>query len=186
MAKLKNDEDVIRVTKIDAARRQLRTAINLWFSDGDPVSIHTLAYAAYEIVHVVSGKNGRTRDLILDSLVIKDEYAGEWKAAVKKAPNFFKHADKDADKEIEFNPAVNEILILFCVLAIELMGLEKENTESAFIYWLMITHPERLTPTGKQSVADIFPADEISKLRRLSRPEFLHAYIGARVRINRN
>jgi hypothetical protein len=39
----------IVVTKLDAARRQLRTAIHLWFNDGDPVSIHALAFAAYEL-----------------------------------------------------------------------------------------------------------------------------------------
>ena len=32
----------IVVTKLDAARRQLRTAIRLWFQEADPVSIHTL------------------------------------------------------------------------------------------------------------------------------------------------
>ena len=37
------DNAKITVTKLDAARRQLRTAIRLWFEEGDPVSIHTLA-----------------------------------------------------------------------------------------------------------------------------------------------
>jgi hypothetical protein len=30
-----------KVSKLDAAKRQLETAIRLYFSDGDPVSIHT-------------------------------------------------------------------------------------------------------------------------------------------------
>jgi hypothetical protein len=46
----------LRLTKLDVARRQLQTAITLWFTDGDPVSIHTLAFAAYEIIHVISKK----------------------------------------------------------------------------------------------------------------------------------
>jgi hypothetical protein len=46
------DETKITISKFDAARRQLNTAITLWFADGDPVAIHTLAYAAYEIIHV--------------------------------------------------------------------------------------------------------------------------------------
>ena len=40
-----NDLQKLHVTKLDAARRQLETAITLWFHDGDPVSIHTLAAA---------------------------------------------------------------------------------------------------------------------------------------------
>ncbi len=34
------------IVKLDAARRQLAAAIELWFIEGDSVSIHTLAYAA--------------------------------------------------------------------------------------------------------------------------------------------
>jgi len=33
----------VQVSKIEAARRQLTTAINLYFKNGDAVSIHTLA-----------------------------------------------------------------------------------------------------------------------------------------------
>jgi len=44
----------IMISKLDAARRQLATAITLWFEDRDPVSIHTLVFAAYEIIHAVS------------------------------------------------------------------------------------------------------------------------------------
>jgi hypothetical protein len=36
----------IVVTKLDAARRQLKTAIRHGFEDGDPVAIHTLIAAA--------------------------------------------------------------------------------------------------------------------------------------------
>ena len=40
----------MEVTEIDAARRQLETAVVLYFREEDPVSIHTLACAAYEIL----------------------------------------------------------------------------------------------------------------------------------------
>jgi hypothetical protein len=35
------------ITKLDAARRQLETAIKLYFDEGDPGSIQTLCSAAY-------------------------------------------------------------------------------------------------------------------------------------------
>jgi hypothetical protein len=44
----------LRIGKLDAARRQLQTAIALWFDERDPVAIHTLSVAAYEIVHTIS------------------------------------------------------------------------------------------------------------------------------------
>lgn len=39
-----------RITKLDAARRHLATAIMLWFTGGDTVSIYTLSHAAYEVI----------------------------------------------------------------------------------------------------------------------------------------
>jgi hypothetical protein len=38
--------DTIEVSKIEAANRQLDAAIELLFSDGDPIAVHTLAGAA--------------------------------------------------------------------------------------------------------------------------------------------
>jgi hypothetical protein len=51
----------LTIGKLDAARRQLSTAITLWFGSDDPVSIHTLAHAAYEIIHTVSRKRNPDR-----------------------------------------------------------------------------------------------------------------------------
>jgi hypothetical protein len=47
----------IEISKLDAAKRQLKTAINLYFSYGDPVSIHTLASAAREILYDLNKKH---------------------------------------------------------------------------------------------------------------------------------
>lgn len=67
----------VTLEKLEVAWRQIDTAITLWFNDGDPVSIRTLACSAYQIVHDVNQKAG-WRDLLYDSLVIKDEYRREW------------------------------------------------------------------------------------------------------------
>jgi hypothetical protein len=69
----------IIVSKLDAARRQLQTAIQLWFEERDPVAIHALAYAAYEIIHAISKRrNPNRRDLLFDSDLVKDEYRVLW------------------------------------------------------------------------------------------------------------
>ncbi len=39
----------IKISKHDAARRQIFTAIRLYFNHGDLVSMHTLAAAAFKI-----------------------------------------------------------------------------------------------------------------------------------------
>ena len=68
----------MKIRKIDAARSQLDTAIELWFQDADPVSIHTLVYAAHEIIDVVSKENGRSDCLIFDSIYVRPDAQKLW------------------------------------------------------------------------------------------------------------
>jgi len=98
---------------------QIDTAITLWFNEGDPVSIHTLACSAYQIVHDINQKTG-WRDLLYDSVVIKDEYRKKWVDTIKRPYNFLKHADKDASDSIEFDSSTNEVFIMFTCLGLEL------------------------------------------------------------------
>jgi hypothetical protein len=44
----------VRLGKLEAARRQLETAIKLYFADGDEVSIHTLTGAAYPLIRDIN------------------------------------------------------------------------------------------------------------------------------------
>ena len=98
-----SDPDVLTVTKPDAARRQLRTAIELWFNDGDPVSIHVLAFSAYEIIHTLSRRKG-AKNLLYDSSLTKEGARKQVNVALKMAAGFFKHAQKDPDNSLEFSP----------------------------------------------------------------------------------
>ncbi|SOZ17206.1 hypothetical protein CBM2598_U10266 [Cupriavidus taiwanensis] len=49
---------MLSVTKLDAARRQLVTAIRLFFKGDDPVSILTLAANAWEIIDTLCNRQG--------------------------------------------------------------------------------------------------------------------------------
>jgi hypothetical protein len=49
---------MLPITKLDAARRQLETAITLWFHDADPISVHTLVMAAHGILKAINKKLG--------------------------------------------------------------------------------------------------------------------------------
>jgi len=66
-------EEKSKLSKLNVAKRQLETAIKLYFNDNDPVSIHTLACAAREILSDLNEKyNGNP--MILSDYVISDEY----------------------------------------------------------------------------------------------------------------
>ena len=80
-----------KATRMDAARRHLATAITLWFTGGDTVSTYTLSHAAYEVIHNLT-RQRRGRDLLFDSLLIRDEYRKDFNTMLRDPANFFKHA----------------------------------------------------------------------------------------------
>lgn len=109
----------MKISKLDAAKSQLVEAINLFFEDRDPMSIHTLVGAATEIFHdhISAIGNVWQHDLFFhrQSIYIKDEYRKVWQQHVRRYRNFFKHADYDLKRgveEIDFDPNVNEFHIL--------------------------------------------------------------------------
>ena len=101
-----------QVSKLDAARRQLETAVRLYFAEADPVSIHTLTAAAYQVLSDINRARG-------GSPMLKEQ-APTWVQAdlqdaarrrLNEAQNFFKHADKDHEGTLTFNPRPTELMI---------------------------------------------------------------------------
>lgn len=174
-----SDPEFLLITKLDAARRQLRTAIELWFNDGDPVSIHALAYASYEIIHTLSRRKG-VSNLLYDSSYIKEESREKLNIALKQAAGFFKHAQKDPDKEIEFSPAISEGFIIFSLIALQASGESLGDEEFAFMTWDGICHPESLTDEGRKSLIHRIPIDEFRNIFGAGKREFFKRFIKAR------
>jgi len=126
----------------------------LFFEDRDPVSIHTLAGAALEILndHFDNIDDVWDHNLALhrDSIYVKDDYRKQWSDSINKAKNFFKHADRDLKNgvtEIEFDPDVNEFFILEAIRRLELVEKEDHIWEpefKVFSAWLMKNRPNLL------------------------------------------
>jgi len=146
------------IDKIDAACRQLNTAILLWFSDGDPVAIHTLACSAHQIVHDINHKRGGL-DLIYDNLNFKDEYRREVIKHLKQAYNFFKHADTDPDASIEFDSKVTEWFILYTSLGLELLECRPDEIRGAFNIYYGLLNPQYLNKKGRANCIDSIPQE---------------------------
>lgn len=67
----------MRLEKLEAARRQLETAIKLYFADGDEVSIHTLGAAAYALIQDIN-KHRRGEPMLKDlHLLLPQDLARE-------------------------------------------------------------------------------------------------------------
>jgi len=162
---------VSSITKIDAARRQLNVAIRLWFESGDPIAIYCLACSAYEIIHDLKERKG-LRDLYYDSLVIKDEYQKEWRQKLKAPYNFLKHADKDPDDVLEFEPSLTEPFIVFSLIGLKVLGQTISDMGHVYLIWLTLHHPERLTDEGRGLYVEPFPTELLRRVRKVSKAEF--------------
>jgi hypothetical protein len=167
------NSSTITLTKLGAAHRQLRTAITLFFDEGDPVSTYALAFASYEIFHTVSKhRDPNRRDLLFDSFLIKDEFRRDWNRHVRREVNFFKHGDRDPEGSIEFNPELTEWFLLYATYARDLCGESQSEEETLFTWWLQINKPHLLTEEGSKFVSDRIPINELEKVRTLTRPQF--------------
>ncbi|MBI4964970.1 MAG: hypothetical protein HY913_16975 [Desulfomonile tiedjei] len=148
-----------RISKLDSARRQLETAINLYFYERDVVSVHTLSAAAFNIMadigrHDEGGKN-TLRGIILDNF-IKKEHRKFVRERLRQAENFFKHADKDSKAFLVFNPGQTEFLIWDSIVTYLSMTGESPPIFKVFHLWFGLQH------------ADIYPVsdDQASILNR--------------------
>ncbi|NVK23027.1 MAG: hypothetical protein HWD86_10965 [Kangiellaceae bacterium] len=101
------------ISKLDAAKRQLETVIELYFSHKDPVSIHTLTAASYNILRDLNKSEKHPPLFIKDRFLnyIKPGYEKEVRNLINQAENFFKHADRDREDIFEFNPKQTELMI---------------------------------------------------------------------------
>jgi hypothetical protein len=114
---LKVQQTKITITKQQAAAVQLETAIKLFFENRDLVSAFTLTAAADGILEGI-WQNERDEHIerrARDGRTIRGTLSEEWNARLNpdvpkgegfsylyKHQNFFKHADRDHDQNIEF------------------------------------------------------------------------------------
>jgi hypothetical protein len=175
-------DTMVTITKIDAAKRQLRTAIRLWFEDADPVSIHTLAFAAYEIIHTISKKRSPSRSELIFDLPVPDERKKEFRMWVKSHANFFKHADRDGDATIDFRPALSETFLFCCIEGLLICGEWAGDEEQAFSWWHSLHESTVFTEEARKFYTDHIPIEILNVLQTLCKSEFLSGYIQVRNR----
>jgi len=105
---------LLRLTKLDAARAQLDAAIELFFTSDNPVAVHTLCAAAYNVLRDLAKRDGLEFPFIKTGFM--KSLAPTERSAVHNfihaAENFFKHADRDPSETLELNPELTELLLL--------------------------------------------------------------------------
>jgi hypothetical protein len=152
------------ITKMDAAERQLNTAIRLFFENRDHLSSYALAVASREVTDDVIqsrcselyqrelARVGDPQKVRLSyreewKILIKDEFHNDFQKLDRKWQNFLKHADRDPDAEIE--PFTTKQLVLIISFAIRNYTLltQRWTAEMAtFFAWFVVAEPQLIKP----------------------------------------
>lgn len=99
------------LTKVEAAKRQLKCAIELFFNLGDAVAVHTLAGAVVGLTDPLLktiGKPSLIEEMFADR---GGDYICESYKTFKQFVNWFKHADRDASAKIVFHESYNDFVL---------------------------------------------------------------------------
>ena len=129
----------LRVAKLDAAKRQLETAVRLYFTSADPVSIHTLTAAAYQVLLDLNKRSGG------EPMFMKQSFLAMFRPDQQKtvhdllnAPeNFFKHADKDPEATLELRVGLTDLYMLDAVETYQALTGELVAVFGVFKAWFM-------------------------------------------------
>jgi hypothetical protein len=119
--------DPLRVSRLDAAHRQLKLAIRLLFASADPVAVHTLVGAAATLLKNALDQN--------DKRLAPPEYF----RMTHKAQDAFDAAATDPKALFEVDPVDTEALMFWAVMnASELGSLSLE--EQLYQRWYVASH----------------------------------------------
>jgi len=142
------------ISKLDAAKRQLETAVRLYFSEADPVSIHTLIGAAHTLFADISRQENAPRMLLKDELLdqIKPEYHAKFRKMVNRAQNFFKHADQDARETLDFDPGQSELLLIDCCRQYYRLAGEYPVLCQVYQAWFFMNNQDLFSPALKNQI----------------------------------
>lgn len=172
-------KEKITVEKVEAARLQLNTAIDLWFHRGDDVSIHTLAAAAYQIVHDVfqrTHKIGLLYGKEVESAGLSKDEARKYVSWLKRPSSFFKHADfrKNKSGTVTFDPELSELFMLTTIRALQGLGHTPSAREFAFLLWNLLHRTDAFGEDTRKRLSDSLHTEVYDRLRSQRRQKFLH------------
>ncbi len=150
----------IIVDKLDAARRQLESAVVMFFNDWDVVSQHTLISAAHGILYdlaKIQGVGGSIKDSFgaTDTKKPTEKQKDFW-ASINYPQNFFKHADRDSGTKMVFRYNVSPFYLLDAVRLFTLLHGSFTDKMKVFLMWFQLRYPDKLCfPSIEENLKNI-------------------------------
>lgn len=117
----------ISISKLEAAQRQLNTAILMLFQEADPVAVHTLVGAAVMLMTDLVEHKDPSRSWDRKAQEATGLDSSQYFRIMRDPQNFLKHARKDPHQTYELDPGDTEALAFWAVMnASELAPLSAE------------------------------------------------------------
>ncbi len=169
---------LVKLTKLEAARRQIESAVWLWFVGDDHVSVHALAAAAHR--------------LLLELAAIREESAWPYSSAYlpstpvpprrvdpSDAVMFFKYAKKD--ETYELSEQWTELYLFDAIMAYSSLVDERGASAlmSTFVLRFGVQRQDLFVPNAFSLLEKrVSKAFSLERLERLSKIDFLKEFIG--------
>jgi len=131
----------IVIDKLDAARRQLESAITIFFDNGDVVSQHTLISAAHGIVYDLAQQRG-VGGSIKDSPLVSTENRAGFINKIHLPQNFFKHGRADAGTKLAFRYQVSPFYLFDALRLYVLLAGAATEVMRVFLVWFQLRYPD--------------------------------------------
>jgi hypothetical protein len=170
------------VSRFDAVREQINSAIRLFFLWDELVSAVTLAGAAERVLSDLQPQDGifgvdahSIRSIV--NLYIKEGHHKDAAKAFRKDYDFFRHADRNiTQNSYELKESSVAWLIFTSIISFESLKQKKTMEMRGFYYWLMAHNPHWLKPNAPDLPTIIKMQGEIS-----GRPkrEYFLAFVAA-------
>lgn len=168
----------LKLTKIEAARRQIESAIWLWFLDGDPVSIHTLTSAAHRTL-VELANLWETHAWPATAGYFPKQSARQRRMRMEDASEYFK--DVKEEETYEVSAQWTELNLFDAVMAYSNLAPDRCGSAlmSTFVVRFGVERPDLFVEDAfsllERKVSKTF---KLERLEQLSKLEFLKEFLG--------
>lgn len=128
------------ISKLEAAHRQIVTAIRLYFDDDDLAAVHTLACAAREIYERHCEAQGIERFIEQIVIASPDRTPKQLWGILNGARNFLKHPGASLDEKLELDDEMNAVVLWVACHDCAMLCKEKQPAEvQAYTMWFLAT-----------------------------------------------
>lgn len=139
--------ETVTLTRQQAARAEIDTAIELLFEGGSPVAIDVLAWAAVEMMRGIAEHRGLDTFHGRIEERVRPEYLKEWRRIHKEHYNFFKHADRDPDRVADsFRPEATTYALFGACMDYDTLFNCQTLAMMSYGAWFLARHPTFVLP----------------------------------------